>query len=92
MKDSIGAELLSRWGDVELLERAPGGWVNEVHFGRLDGDQCVVRASKESDASLMWELDLVRRVATEPGDPPPTRRDVSLPHCLPRTIRGRGSG
>lgn len=56
----ISAELLARWGHVELLGAAGGGHVNEVHFARLDGEECVVRATKRTgEAELDWELDLL---------------------------------
>ena len=47
---------------MELLERASGGYVNEVHYARVNGRDCVVRATNRAQDSLEWELDLLEEV------------------------------
>lgn len=55
-------DLLGRWGDVELVRRASTGYVNEVWFALVDGDECVVRAPKRSNEALQWEIELLDRL------------------------------
>lgn len=56
----LNPDVLALWGDVELLGRAPGGHVNDVHFARVNGEDCVVRVAKRrGEPALQWELDLL---------------------------------
>jgi Ser/Thr protein kinase RdoA (MazF antagonist) len=51
---------VSGWSGVRLGGRLEGGHRNEVWSGWLDGERVVARVSRRNEASLVWELELLR--------------------------------
>lgn len=63
----------TRWPRLEVGEPLAGGFRSAVWEGRLDGERVVVRHSRRSPASLVWELDLMQRLVAEGFHVPVTR-------------------
>ncbi len=74
---------LEPWGNVELVDRAGGGYVNEVWIGRLAGELCVLRSSSRSPEALSWEIELLEELQ---------ERNFGAPTIIPTRDGRRWSG
>lgn len=72
---------LEPWGDVELVSRAGGGYVNEVWTAQFAGEVCVFRSSRRSPEALSWEIELLEQLQ---------QRNFGVPAIIP-TRDGRPS-
>ncbi len=52
---AINRDVLSRWGSAELLQRASGGYVNEVHYVHGDPGDKNIFVNEGQIALIDWD-------------------------------------